>query len=62
MWDLLLLILNVLCLLPKDSGKAKKLDQAMSRRLERSRWLIYGVIGLGVLVLAIAAIVLLLAP
>ncbi len=62
MWDLLLLILNLLCLLPKDAGKAKELDKAMSRRLERSRWLIYGVIFLGVLVLAVAGIALLLTP
>ena len=62
MWSLLWIVLEIFCLLPRDSRTAKQVDEAIGRGLERVRWLIYGVILLGVLMLAVAGVALLLTP
>jgi hypothetical protein len=65
MWalaELVVFVLQMLSLMPRDPGSPAKVNEAMSRRLEPFRWLIYGVILFGVAMLACAGIALLFTP
>ena len=65
MWaivEFIVLILQILCLFPRNPSSTAKIDEATSRRLERFRWLIYGLILFSIALLACIGIVLLVTP